>query len=103
MMTEEQVLFAFDEHGIPFTRNLSLTMNRPERHPANPVLPIGGPGMPASPVSRPGLLRNPALSRRLSGRAGMQPERFPRMSNCGWSFQRRMPGGCTRCMCRPGL
>ena len=45
-MDKEQVLFAFDEQSIPFVRNLSLTMNRPERHPANPVLPIGGPGMP---------------------------------------------------------
>ncbi len=45
-MTTQTSLFAFDDHSIPFVRNLSLTMNRPERHPANPVLPIGDSGTP---------------------------------------------------------
>jgi len=37
-------LFAFDEVSIPFTQNLKLIMNSPERHPANPVVSRGPDG-----------------------------------------------------------
>ena len=40
------VLFAFDDHSIPFTRNLSLTMVEPEKHPGNPVVARGPDGAP---------------------------------------------------------
>lgn len=39
-------LFAFDNHSIPFTRNLQLQMHQPKRHPGNPILPRGEDGMP---------------------------------------------------------
>ncbi|MCA9053079.1 MAG: hypothetical protein KDA75_04545 [Planctomycetaceae bacterium] len=39
-----QTLFAFDDVAIPFTQNLKLRMNRPQRHPANPVVRRGPPG-----------------------------------------------------------
>ena len=42
----QTVLFAFDDHSIPFTRNLSLTMVEPERHPSNPVVARGPDGSP---------------------------------------------------------
>ncbi len=41
---EEAVLFAFDDHAIPYHGNLQLAMERAEKHPANPVMPIGRPG-----------------------------------------------------------
>jgi hypothetical protein len=34
-------LFAFDDLAIPFTQNLKLEMNRPEKHPDNPVVRRG--------------------------------------------------------------
>lgn len=37
-------LFAFDEVSIPFTQNLRLEMNSPQRHPANPVVRRGPDG-----------------------------------------------------------
>lgn len=43
---DEAVLFAFDDHSIPHHGNLQLTMERAEKHPANPVMPIGRPGTP---------------------------------------------------------
>lgn len=42
--TQVTTLFAFDNHSIPFTRNLKLQMRSPERHPANPVVKIGADG-----------------------------------------------------------
>ncbi len=42
--TKVTTIFAFDDHSIPHTQNLRLEMNRPERHPANPVVARGGPG-----------------------------------------------------------
>ncbi|MDA1278237.1 MAG: hypothetical protein O2960_29935 [Verrucomicrobia bacterium] len=39
-------LFAFDSVSIPFTHNLRLTMCRPVKHEANPVVERGGPGSP---------------------------------------------------------
>jgi hypothetical protein len=44
--TEETVLFAFDEHGIPWRHNLQLTMVAAEKHPENPVLRCGPDGAP---------------------------------------------------------
>jgi hypothetical protein len=44
--TQAVTLFAFDDVSIPHTQNLRLAMNAPERHPANPVLPLGPPGSP---------------------------------------------------------
>ncbi|HYF37600.1 MAG TPA: hypothetical protein VD994_20025, partial [Prosthecobacter sp.] len=38
---EEQVLFAFDDHSIPWRDNLKLTPVPPRKHPANPVLKPG--------------------------------------------------------------
>jgi len=43
---DEAVLFAFDNHAIPFTANLVLGMEPPEKYPGNPVLKIGKPGDP---------------------------------------------------------
>jgi hypothetical protein len=43
---DEATLFAFDDVAIPFTHNLRLSMHQPRKHPANPVLPRGKPGMP---------------------------------------------------------
>ena len=42
----ELTFFAFDNHSIPFSRNLSLTMNRPVKFAENPVLPRGEAGAP---------------------------------------------------------
>lgn len=42
----EETLFAFDNQSIAFSRNLRLEMHQPQRHPSNPVLPRGAPGMP---------------------------------------------------------
>ncbi len=44
--TKARTFFAFDTVSIPHTQNLKLKMRRPERHPANPVLPRGAPGTP---------------------------------------------------------
>ncbi|MEQ9406173.1 MAG: hypothetical protein RIK87_00545 [Fuerstiella sp.] len=41
--TQALTLFAFDNVSIPFTQNLKLNMQTPERHPANPVV-TRGPG-----------------------------------------------------------
>lgn len=43
---DEAVLFSFDDVSIPYTANLYLTMTEPERHPNNPLIPIGQPGEP---------------------------------------------------------
>ena len=43
---EDYTIFAFDNRSIPFTRNLKLEMNTPERHPDNPVMARGKPGTP---------------------------------------------------------
>jgi hypothetical protein len=40
------VLFAFDDHAIPWAENLKLTLARAEKHPANPVLRRGPEGAP---------------------------------------------------------
>lgn len=42
--TKVTTIFAFDDVCIPHTQNLRLEMNRPERHPANPVVARGAPG-----------------------------------------------------------
>lgn len=39
-------LFAFDNESIPFTQNLRLEMQTPERHVDNPVIARGKPGEP---------------------------------------------------------
>ena len=41
-------LFAFDDVSIPFTQNLKLVMQEPEKHPANPVVRRGGAKAPDS-------------------------------------------------------
>ncbi|NQT12521.1 MAG: hypothetical protein HQ582_07230, partial [Planctomycetes bacterium] len=46
--SEATTLFAFDNVSIPFTQNLKLEMQSPERHRANPVLRRGQPGTPDS-------------------------------------------------------
>lgn len=43
---DEAVLFAFDDHSIPFTANLQLSMEAPEKYPGNPLFSIGQPGTP---------------------------------------------------------
>ena len=43
---DEAVLFAFDDHSIPFTDNLQLSLEAPEKYSGNPVLPSGQPGEP---------------------------------------------------------
>jgi hypothetical protein len=45
-MQSEHVIFAFDDRLVPFTRNLRLTLNKPEKHGANPVLARGTRGDP---------------------------------------------------------
>ncbi len=40
------VVFAFDSELIPHTRNLLLTMEKPEKYEGNPVVPRGGDGTP---------------------------------------------------------
>lgn len=42
----EQVLFAFDDHGIPWQHNLKLTLVPATKHPGNPVLRRGPAGAP---------------------------------------------------------
>ena len=44
--TQAITLFAFDPSAIPFTQNLQLETQPPQRHPANPVLTRGAPGTP---------------------------------------------------------
>lgn len=44
--SEERVLFAFDDHSIPWRDNVKLTMVQAQKHPANPVLRHGPPGAP---------------------------------------------------------
>jgi len=46
--SDEVTFFAFDNHSIPFTRNLQLEMHQPVRYPDNPVLGRGEPGTPDS-------------------------------------------------------
>jgi len=41
---DEAVLFAFDDCSWPFTSGCRLVLERPVKHPANPVLRRGGPG-----------------------------------------------------------
>ena len=43
---EEQVLFAFDDHSIPWQHNLKLTLVPAAKHPGNPVLRRGPAGAP---------------------------------------------------------
>ncbi|MDQ3622614.1 MAG: hypothetical protein M3463_09020 [Verrucomicrobiota bacterium] len=43
-----RTVFAFDQVSIPHTQNLRLEMRAPAKHPANPVVPRGGPGTPDS-------------------------------------------------------
>ncbi len=42
--TDAVTLFAFDDVSIPFTQNLKLEMNSPQRHPNNPILARGPDG-----------------------------------------------------------
>jgi hypothetical protein len=42
----ERVLFAFDDHSIPWQHNLQLTLVPATKHPANPVLRRGPEGAP---------------------------------------------------------
>ena len=44
--TDPAVLFAFDDHWLPWRSNLQLTLERPVKVPGNPVMK---PGAPASP------------------------------------------------------
>jgi hypothetical protein len=41
---QETVFFSFDDGSIPWRANLKLTLERPQKHPANPVLRAGPPG-----------------------------------------------------------
>lgn len=43
---EERVLFAFDDHSIPWQHNLKVTMVPATKHPENPVLRRGPEGAP---------------------------------------------------------
>ncbi len=43
---KEAVLFPFDSYSIPYTNNLLLQLNQPNKHPDNPVLPRGPEGAP---------------------------------------------------------
>lgn len=45
MGVAEASFFAIDDYSIPFRHNLSLTMHAAEKHPENPVLLPGEPGM----------------------------------------------------------
>ncbi len=40
---QETVFFSFDDESIPWRDNLKLTLERPQKHPANPVLRAGPP------------------------------------------------------------
>ncbi|MCH9654171.1 MAG: hypothetical protein K0U86_05655 [Planctomycetes bacterium] len=43
--TEDDIsLFSFDDHSIPWKSNLKLTMTPPQKHPNNPLIPIGKKG-----------------------------------------------------------
>ena len=42
----ERVLFAFDDHSIPWQHNLKVTLVPAQKHPANPVLRRGEKGAP---------------------------------------------------------
>lgn len=42
----ERVLFAFDDHSIPWQHNLKLTLVEADKHPANPVLRRGPENAP---------------------------------------------------------
>lgn len=42
----ESVLFAFDDHSIPWQHNLKLTLEKVSKHPDNPVLRRGPKGSP---------------------------------------------------------
>ncbi|MDZ4286673.1 MAG: hypothetical protein U0984_01875 [Prosthecobacter sp.] len=44
--TAVTTVFAFDNVSIPHSQNLRLEMRAPTKHPANPVVPRGGPGTP---------------------------------------------------------
>lgn len=44
--SDEMVLFAFDDHSIPFRDNLHITLEQARKHPGNPVLRAGPPGAP---------------------------------------------------------
>jgi len=41
VQAEERVFFAFDDESIPWRDNLKLTLEKPKKHPANPVLSAG--------------------------------------------------------------
>ncbi|MBS0210116.1 MAG: hypothetical protein JSS27_14300 [Planctomycetes bacterium] len=43
---EEKTLFAFDDHGIPWSHNLKLTLVQATKHAENPVLRRGPEGAP---------------------------------------------------------
>ncbi len=42
----DRTFFSFDDHAIPWRRNLKLTLVEAEKHPANPVLRRGPEGSP---------------------------------------------------------
>lgn len=42
--TKVTTLFAFDNHSIPFTRSLEMNLNKPEKYPGNPIVPLGKKG-----------------------------------------------------------
>lgn len=44
LRAEERVLFAFDDHSIPWHHNLKLTLESVQKHPENPVVRRGPPG-----------------------------------------------------------
>jgi hypothetical protein len=53
-----QVLFAFDDHSIPWVRGVELEMQRPEKHAANPIITRGSEGQPDSKRAyQPAVLR----------------------------------------------
>lgn len=43
---QEATLFSFDDISIPHSTNLFLKMAKPEKHPDNPLIPLGKPGAP---------------------------------------------------------
>ncbi len=43
---DELVLFSFDDVSIPWRDNLKLTLERPKKHPGNPVMKVGPQGSP---------------------------------------------------------
>jgi hypothetical protein len=60
----ERVLFAFDDHSIPWRHNLKVTLVQAEKHPANPVLRRSepwegvGPYIFGSRLMQGGMLKN---------------------------------------------